>query len=166
MENFQSLATDILRSGLKVVIIGDREDATVLEGCFSSLDDVMIETGLSLPGLLTLIAGARLFIGNSSGPLHLAGLAQTPHVGLFPQNRVSSPDRWCTLPWPGAPEDAGAYLISPGFPKNCVRCELEKCSYFNCVAAVPIERIGGAVRAWGLESLFPASSSIFQAAST
>jgi hypothetical protein len=43
-------------------------------------------------------------------------------------------------------------LLSSDFPQGCVRCEMQKCRYFNCVAAVPEERVWAALRGWGLEA--------------
>lgn len=151
LENFTALARGLAEAGLEVVAVGDAADAPVLNGAFPAGAGVRVETGLPLPQLAALLAGARLFVGNSSGPLHLAGLVGTPHVGFFPQNRVSAPARWRTLPMAGAPERHDTYLLASAFPKNCVRCELERCRFFNCVASIPQERVWAALDAWGVE---------------
>lgn len=135
----------------EVVVVGDEEDRPVLERHFQGIPGVSIETGRSLPQLTALIAGARLFVGNSSGPLHLAGLTGTPHVGLYPQNRVSAPERWRTLPSDDAPEDFRRYLLAPAFPRNCTVCDKERCPHFNCVASIGMDQIWEAVQSWGLK---------------
>ena len=148
-ENFLAMAREAMEDGDEVVVIGDPQDGPVLTRLFSVLPEARILTGLSLPQLARVIAGARYFLGNSSGPLHLAALAGTPHVGLYPQNRVDAPARWRTLPSEGSPAEFREYLLAPQFPKNCVKCERERCPYFNCVASITAEEVRGALRSWG-----------------
>jgi ADP-heptose:LPS heptosyltransferase len=148
---FVALARRLAAAGLAVVAVGDAPDRPVLERAFVADPDVRIETGLSLAQLTALIAGARLFAGNSSGPLHLAGLAGTPHVALYPQDRVSAPERWRTLPAEGAPADFRSYLLASRFPKDCVVCEGERCAYFNCVASLDVDAVWRALQGWGLK---------------
>ncbi len=164
LERFVELARELARSpgtppggagngdaANEVVVVGDEEDRPVLERHFPGIPGVRIETGCSLPELTELIAGARLFVGNSSGPLHLAGLTGIPHVGLYPQNRASAPERWRTLPGEGAPEDFRRYLLAPAFPRNCTVCDKERCPHFNCVASIGMDQIWEAVQSWGLK---------------
>jgi ADP-heptose:LPS heptosyltransferase len=148
---FVALARRLAGAGLAVVAVGDGADRPVLERAFSADPAVRIETELSLAQLTALIAGARLFVGNSSGPLHLAGLAGTPHVALYPQDRVSAPERWRTLPVPDAPEDFRSYLLASRFPKGCIVCEGERCAFYNCVASLHGDAVWTALQAWGLE---------------
>jgi lipopolysaccharide heptosyltransferase III len=150
-ERFAELARRLLGAGLAVVAVGDGADRPALAATFAALPAVRVETGLTLPELAALIGHARLFAGNSSGPLHLAALAGTPHVGLYPQDRVSAPERWRTLPVAGAPADFRSYLLAPRFPKDCVVCEGPRCPYHNCVASLPVDSAWAALRAWGLE---------------
>lgn len=172
VEHFATLARQLARALEKsrggtgnrnarneVVVVGDEEDRAVLESHFSDIPGVRIEAGLSLPELTALIAEARLFAGNSSGPLHLAGLTGTPHVGLYPQNRVSAPERWRTLPVEGASEDFRRYLLAPAFPRNCTVCDKERCPHFNCVASIGMDKVWEAVQSWGLKLEAPIPNS-------
>lgn len=152
LENFIALARALRTAGYGVVIVGDSADRPLLEQHFAALAQTRLETGLTLPQLVGLIAGARLFVGNSSGPLHLAGLTRIPHVGFFPQNRVSAPERWRTLPNPRAPGEYRDYLLASRFPKGCVVCEGERCAYFNCVASIGQDAVWRGIQAWGLET--------------
>lgn len=149
MENFVTLARRFLDKGLAVRIVGDEADRPVLEQWFGAVQGAELHIGLPLPDLTALIAAARVFIGNSSGPLHLAGLTGTPHVAFYPQNRVSAPTRWRTLPHPAAPEDFRRYLLATEFPKGCVTCEGERCPHFNCVASIGAAQALAAMEAWG-----------------
>lgn len=44
-----------------------------------------------------VLAAADLFVGGSSGPLHIAGALDRPTVGFYPRRLTSSPLRWQTL---------------------------------------------------------------------
>jgi ADP-heptose:LPS heptosyltransferase len=150
LERFVALACRLEEGGLRLIVVGDGADRPVLEEHFGALPGVRLETGRSLPELAGLIAGARLFVGNSSGPLHLAGLTRVPHIGFYPQDRVSAPERWRTLPFARAPDDFRDYLLASRFDKGCVVCEGERCEFFNCVASLPPEAVLRAMEAWGL----------------
>ena len=52
---------------------------------------------LNLTELMALIGDAALFMGGSTGPLHLAAAMRTPVVGLYPNRDWMSPRRW--RPW-------------------------------------------------------------------
>ncbi|MEE8434699.1 MAG: glycosyltransferase family 9 protein [bacterium] len=149
MENQVTLVRELVSRGLAVRIVGDEADRPVLEQWFGAVHGAQLHIGLPLPELTALIAGARVFIGNSSGPLHLAGLTGTPHVAFYPQNRVSAPARWRTLPHPSAPEDFRRYLLASEFPVGCVTCQGERCPHFNCVASIGTATAMAAVEAWG-----------------
>lgn len=77
----RSLADD----GARVVVVGGPADADrvalVAEGFGGEVETVV--GGLTLGGLVGLLARAALMIGNDSGPRHLAGAVGTPTVGVF-----------------------------------------------------------------------------------
>ncbi len=148
-EQFVRLAEELMGAGHEVVVVGDGRDTETLTRLFAALPMARVLTDLSLARLTALIAGASMFIGNSSGPLHLAGLAGTPHVGLYPQSRVDAPARWRTLPCEGAPEAFRDYLLAPQFPRDCVTCDKEKCPYYNCVGSITLHQIWEALAVWG-----------------
>lgn len=153
LENFATLAAELAQAGCPVLVVGDEEDAPVLEKHFGGRQGITLSTRNTLPELAELIAGAGLFLGSSSGPLHLAGLIRTAHVGLYPKSRVSAPTRWATLPAASDAPPSSAYLLAPENPKSCVVCEGERCPYFNCVASLSLEQVRRAIRAWGFEYL-------------
>jgi heptosyltransferase-3 len=60
-----------------------------------------------LPALFKL---ARLFLGNDSGPMHMAAAVGTPVVGLF---GLQSPVHW-------GPVGAPSIAVRPAMPCDCV----------------------------------------------
>ncbi len=56
--------------------------------------DVRVVTGLALNELAAVLAQATLVVAGSTGPGHLAAALGAPTIGLFPQLRVLSKERW------------------------------------------------------------------------
>jgi ADP-heptose:LPS heptosyltransferase len=71
--------------GLKTVLVGVSSDGDLLKTVTekSGISGTVLACGLGLGELASVIAGARIFIGNDSGPAHIAAAAGTPSVLLF-----------------------------------------------------------------------------------
>ncbi len=82
---------------------------------------------LRLPELAALIAGAELFVGGDSAPLHLAAAAQTPIVALF---GPTDPGRL----GPTDPDDAIVYRRL-----ECSHCHKRRCPLRTneCLESIP-----------------------------
>jgi ADP-heptose:LPS heptosyltransferase len=71
-------------AGLGIVWVGGRGDGELLRYVRSrSRPGAVAAAGLSLEGLAALLGRASVFVGNDSGPMHLAGAAGTALVGIF-----------------------------------------------------------------------------------
>jgi len=89
--------------------------------------------------VVALLKEARLFLGNESGPMHLAAAAGTPVVGLF---GLTNPARWGPV---GVPN----ICLRPSMPCECVASDLCKRtdpSKACCVWRLEVEPVVGAVR--------------------
>ncbi len=87
---------------------------------------------LDLRELIALIAGARIFIGNDSGPAHLAAAAACPVVAVFGS---SSSVHWA--PWQTAHR-----VVQNDFP--CNPCAGDRCYAFaepRCIMSVTLEQV-------------------------
>lgn len=80
---------------------GEAAAAQVLRQRLAALPVVLLGEVDGLGGLVEQLALADLFISNSTGPLHLAGLLDRPTAAFYPRHRSGSPLRWQTL---NAPE--------------------------------------------------------------
>jgi heptosyltransferase-2/heptosyltransferase-3 len=85
LENYLDLADRIRGRGLAVVfILGPVEqDLWAEDGRIEQLADWPVITDASISVLAGLLAQAAGFVGNDSGPAHLAGAAGTPTLALF-----------------------------------------------------------------------------------
>lgn len=113
-----------------LLIIGDKQDKSVLENTFSSLP-VSIVCDLSLPQLFVLMQQVYFFIGNASGPLHLAALAELNHMGIFPPDKSTGFQRWQTLP--SDKKNYKQILLAPQVDRKCQTCLKEHCSLYSCM---------------------------------
>ncbi len=84
---------------LPSVIIAGREQEEIAHKTASlSTARPRVITGLGLKELMALISLSSLFVGNDSGPMHIAAALNRPVVGVFGS---SNPDVW--HPWTDAP---------------------------------------------------------------
>ena len=118
----------------RIVITGmpseERTLRRVLEGSGSSF--VSLVGRLSLGLLAALLARARLFISNSTGPLHLATALGTPVIGLYPPIRPMSAPRW-------GPYGANAIALTGLGPDDCTRCI--RGGHCACMLSIQISQV-------------------------
>lgn len=87
-ERFIAIATHLLKTGLEAVFIAGPADEI---GAFQQFQ---VHHNLPIGALKNLMAGAQIFIGNDSGPAHIAAAFGVPSVVLF---GPSNPVTWA--PW-------------------------------------------------------------------
>ncbi|WP_246084572.1 glycosyltransferase family 9 protein [Pseudarthrobacter phenanthrenivorans] len=85
-ERFAELASACAADGYRVAVVGDQSErglaAEIAEGAASA--QVRSLAGeLDMGGLVALLAGAAVVVGNDSGPRHLAQALGVPTVGIF-----------------------------------------------------------------------------------
>ncbi|RJT40071.1 glycosyltransferase family 9 protein [Mesorhizobium waimense] len=141
-ERFAAVVNEISReTGLAFVLVGGQDERKLAEqivaGTASALANFV--GALSLETLLALLKEARLFLGNESGPMHMAAAAGTPVVGLFGLTR---PTRWAAV---GVP----SISLQPSMPCECVApdlCRWPDPSKSCCVWRLEVEPVIEAVR--------------------
>ncbi|NLG98605.1 MAG: glycosyltransferase family 9 protein [Chloroflexi bacterium] len=84
-EKFAAVGDFCAAQGLQVVLCGASSDAAQVQAVQARMHAPAANlcSRLSLPGLAGLLSQAALFIGNDSGPLHLALAVGARAVGLF-----------------------------------------------------------------------------------
>ncbi|MGO8791697.1 MAG: glycosyltransferase family 9 protein [Terriglobia bacterium] len=102
--------------------------------------------GASLAQFAAALAGARLFVGNDSGPAHMAAALARPVVVIFGS---SSSPIWG--PWPR--DSAGNRVVQNPF--ECNPCPGDHCYRFDkpeCILSVTFDQVKGAAEAVLAES--------------
>ena len=87
--------------------------------------------------LITIIAQADLFIGNSTGPLHIAVAVGTPVIGFYPKVVSCSKERW-------GPYSDTAHVFTP--KTECSNCTTEQCAQLNCMMSIDTDEVVQRVR--------------------
>jgi len=98
LDEYLKLAKEV--SGVSEVVFSfGPDDAVSKEYIISNLDfTATIRDDFSLLWDFTLfIATAKLFVSTSTGPMHLAGLTNTPTLSFFGSNLFASSKRWGTI---------------------------------------------------------------------
>jgi heptosyltransferase-3 len=137
-DRFAALITWLQQAGFRVVLTcGPGEDALV-SSIQQSTAGVIAMPGLSIPELAELIRAARCYIGNDSGPMHLATAVGTPTVAIWGS---SSSVRW--HPW-------GVEHQVVQNPFACNPCPGYRCLVAEtplCIESVTVAQVERAVQA-------------------
>jgi ADP-heptose:LPS heptosyltransferase len=132
--------TDDLNTGhgAQVVLVGGPgEGAKLKQVAARCQTSPMVFQGLSVSELVCLIQRAKLFIGNDSGPTHIAAALQVPVVVLF-----GSSDSYVWYPWKVAFQKVQN-------PFECNPCPGYRCLVYKeprCILSITPEQVKAAVR--------------------
>lgn len=102
-DNFKQLLNLIIENVnncYQVVLTGTIDDENQVKHIVSELPEnnrIFCVFNLNLKELAAIISKSLLFIGNSTGPIHIAAAVDTYVVGLYSPVRVESPVRWGPL---------------------------------------------------------------------
>ncbi|TPI16435.1 glycosyltransferase family 9 protein [Mesorhizobium sp. B4-1-3] len=127
-------------TGLPVVLVGGPDEAEANEKIMTLVRTPVVNLvgALSLETLLALLKEARLFLGNESGPMHMAAAAGTPVVGLF---GLTNPIVW-------GPVGVPSISLRPSMPCECVGgdlCHRTNPSKACCVWRLDVDTVADAV---------------------
>jgi ADP-heptose:LPS heptosyltransferase len=129
---FWQTAEFLRRKGLEPVILaGPGED-----GVFADFPGMKCFAGRPLSWVMSLIAGASLFVGNDSGPAHIAAAFGVPVVVIFGS---SNSQVW--RPWKTAHE-----VVETAW--DCKPCPGDRCYAFEeprCILSVEFEAVCAAI---------------------
>jgi len=124
-------------TGLSILLTGSEKDAQVITSVKQHVKGNVFNTAgvLSLKELVAVIAGAKLFVGPSTGPMHIASATSVPVAAIFPPIKVQSANRW-------GPYTKDSIIFSPKVECpakfNCIK---EKCRYYNCMDTISIDEV-------------------------
>jgi heptosyltransferase-3 len=124
-------------TGLPIVLTGKEEESGVLSAIKQHIRGVAYNTAgkFSLKELIALISEARLFIGPSTGPMHIAAATSVPVVAVFSPLRVQSVKRW-------GPYSKDSVAVAPRVECPAkLKCMGKKCEYYNCMDMVSVDEV-------------------------
>ncbi len=133
---FTGISRQLASRGLTVVLTCGPGEESVVREVAKDLVGSVTQTGLGIPELAELIRGARLYIGNDSGPMHLAAAVGTPTVAVWGS---SDSRRW--RPW-----RVKSRVVQNPF--ECNPCPGYRCLVADsplCIESVTVEQVSAAV---------------------
>jgi heptosyltransferase-2 len=93
-----------------------------------SLPVFLLPKGTNLRALASIYKQGTLFVGNSTGPMHLAAAVGLPVIAIFSPIKANSEIRW-------GPLGENHTVFKPPI-EACDECRGETCEYFNCMNRV------------------------------
>jgi ADP-heptose:LPS heptosyltransferase len=142
-EKFAQLAADLEREmGLKPVFSCGPDEGAVLDAIQNASGFAIRRLESSHLGqLAAALSEARLFVGNDSGPAHMAAALSRPLVVIFGS---SSSAIWG--PWPRQTSDPPARVVQNSY--ECNPCPGDRCYRFErpeCILSVSLGQVKSAV---------------------
>ena len=151
-ESFTELAARLARDGMRVLLIGDGADAPLADEIaedaarLSGADVSSLAGRITLPELAGLLSVADVFVGNDSGPRHLAQATGTATASIF----------WFGNLINGGPLTRRRHRVQLSWTTRCPVCDTdvtqvgwsaERCEHDDSfVADVPLEAVYADVR--------------------
>jgi ADP-heptose:LPS heptosyltransferase len=137
MENFTALIIRLSARQIPVFLIGRNDEERRRAGILSKVPHTYDFSGsLTIHEMLHLIAGAAVYVGADSGPLHLASLTSTPLVAFFGPNLAQISGPW---------RKERVEIMQLDMP--CRPCSQRKCKYDTilCMQNIAVEKVYDAV---------------------
>ncbi|MFN2371842.1 MAG: glycosyltransferase family 9 protein [Candidatus Krumholzibacteriia bacterium] len=126
--------------GWRVFVTGAGRDAGAVAAMAPDLDrrvEVLLDA-CDLGGLLGLLAAGDVFVGPSTGPLHMASALDLAAVGIYPPVRTMAPGRW-------GPRGRWTRALVPdvGCPARRA-CRGRRCAHWNCMDRIGPDAVAAA----------------------
>ncbi len=135
MKSYLALSDKLVSLGTHtMILIGGINEKVEANDFISSLKSPIVNmTGqFSLQDLMVLFAHSRLFIGNSTGTMHLANAVGTPVIAIYGSHYVRHHvKRWC--PW----NRGGLAIVSKN---ECGICVPNACR-MECMEKITVEQV-------------------------
>jgi lipopolysaccharide heptosyltransferase II len=140
-ENFSKIGNEVQRRlGVKVIVTGGKGEERLVEEVVAGMSEppLAVVGKVSLMELGALIRRARVFISNSTGPMHIAAIVGTPVVAFFPPIVQCSPVRW------GPYTDKKKIFLADN--KACLLCKGSPCRSNVCMAQITVDEVFFAIK--------------------
>lgn len=135
-KRFAEVARALASRGFTIVVTAGPGEEKFASQVASAIESTVILLGLTIAELAELIRGARLYVGNDSGPMHLAAAVGTPAVAVWGS---SDSRRW--RPW-----RVDHRVVQNPF--ECNPCPGYRCLVADhplCIESVTVEQVNKAV---------------------
>lgn len=136
-EGFAEVADNLIEKYyFKILLIGDDSEKYLVEDLLRMIrnkKEVIPARDTTLTQLVSLLKRCNLFIGNSTGPMHLAAALKVPVVAIFGCiHPLDSYKKWG--PW-----GDGHIVVSKNL--NCPECHPSDCNTFDCMRLITSKEV-------------------------
>jgi len=140
-EGFAAVADMIIEKYFfKILLIGGESENTIIKDVNRGIKNknfIVTALGVELTELVSLIKRCVLFVGNSTGPMHIATALDVPVVAIFGSvHPLDSFKKWG--PW-----GDGHSIVSKDL--NCNNCHPSDCETYDCMNLIEPEDVMKAI---------------------
>ncbi|MBU1853372.1 MAG: glycosyltransferase family 9 protein [Candidatus Omnitrophica bacterium] len=139
-QGFAEVADKLMKiNSVKVLIIGNESERPLVNEVGSLMKGRPVcAVGLRLTYLVSLIKRCSLFIGNSTGPMHIAAALNVPCVAIFgAMHSLDSYRVWGPI---------GNRHIIISSEEKCYKCHPSDCRDFRCMKRISAEEVFNAAQ--------------------
>ena len=149
-QGFAEVADALMHQNAKVIFIGGKHERQIVEDTAAMMKiKPLCVTDLSLAQLVSVIKRCSLFIGNSTGTMHIAAALRVPVVAIFGNiHPLDSYQEWA--PW-------GKDHIIVSKDLKCHECHPTDCDTFDCMRLITAKDVMKAANSL-IESRFMAEA--------
>lgn len=130
------LAAKELVQGLRVniIVFGDKSEVSILNRIKEICDGIVITSGINIRQLMAILSRCTLFLGNNSGPLHIAAAIGLPTVSIVGPTAFPL--------W----RPYGKNHIVLRKDLECSPCNLADCKEHKCMEMITVDEVIEAVK--------------------
>jgi ADP-heptose:LPS heptosyltransferase len=133
--NFRELARLIKQNtDAEIILTGTHKDFLFLYELFNNVDFPVYNFAgeLNIVDLFNLFSVVDVYVGNSTGPTHLAAVAGCWVISFYPKIKVASQVRW-------GPITKKRIIFEPEI--QCTDCTKEQCKRLNCMESIDVFKV-------------------------
>ncbi|MBE0643222.1 MAG: glycosyltransferase family 9 protein [Bacteroidetes bacterium] len=141
-ERFAEFAQGLLavHPTLQLLVTGTATELPLMETVAGGDERIhLLREQLPLDILAAVLAEARLFVSNSTGPLHIAAACGVPVLGFYPFGTAVNARRW-------GPRAERSAVLSPTPDPACTPCQRGDCPEHDDMRRIPVAEALAAVR--------------------
>lgn len=117
---------------INIIITGAKNELGLCKSITSGTNAINFAGMFNLKEMTALISLCKVFISNSTGPIHIAAALGKSVVGFYPKILACSEKRW-------GPYTTKKIIFSPEI--DCNNCTREQCERLNCMNSIDIEKV-------------------------
>jgi ADP-heptose:LPS heptosyltransferase len=115
-----------------IFISGSKSETSLCQQLIVKENVINFAGELELSELVALIDLSIIFIGNSTGPLHIAAALDKYVIGFYPKILACSPKRW-------GPYTEKKMVVMPEIA--CSNCDRQQCERLNCMDSINLNNV-------------------------